>query len=194
MAINGKERIEIMSGAKRKNKINGPAAKKTEALAGNAGNGQESVVETVDKTVTETAAASEIEEIQEFVVSSAKARSERKKAEQASISAIATWSKEKKSIAVLALFVVVALAYVLVGILACKVNPVVVCVVLLIQVAIGVLLDQNPIWLHACVAAASVVAGICVGQTLLMVAAVIVYVAAIVALEMLQRMGMLGRA
>ena len=201
MAINGKERIEIMSGAKRKNnknKINGPAPQKTEALAGNAGNSQEAVgetvAETVDKTGTETVAASEIEEIQEFVVSSAKARSERKKAEQASISAIATWSKEKKSIAVLALFVVIALAYVLVGILACKVNPVVVCVVLLIQVAIGVLLDQNPVWLHACVAAASVVAGICVGQTLLMVAAVIVYIAAIVALEMLQRMGMLGRA
>ena len=142
----------------------------------------------------EKAETPEIEEIKEFVVSSEKTRSERKKAEQASISAIAAWSDRKKSIAVLILFAAVALAYILVGILACEINPVVVCIVLLIQVAIGVLLDQNPIWLHACVAAADVVAGICVGQTLLMVAAVVVYVAAIAALEMLQRMGMLGRA
>ena len=142
----------------------------------------------------EKAEVPEIEEIKEFVVSSEKTRSERKKAEQASISAIAAWSDSKKSVAVLILFAAVALAYILVGILACEINPVVVCIVLLIQVAIGVLLDQNPIWLHACVAAADVVAGICVGQTLLMVAAVVVYVAAIAALEMLQRMGMLGRA
>ncbi len=134
-----------------------------------------------------------IEEIREFVVSSAKTRQERKKAEQVSVSAVAGWSKEKKSAAVLALFVLIALAYVLVGIFACKVNPVVVCVVLLIQVSIGVLLDQNPVWLHACVVLASVVAGVWVSQTLLMVAAVIVYIAAIVALEMLQRMGMLKR-
>lgn len=141
-----------------------------------------------------TTVASEIEEIEEFVVSSAKTRSERKKAEKASISAIAAWSTRKKSVAVLVLFAAVALAYILVGIMACEIDPVVVCVVLLIQVAIGVLLDQNPVWLHGCVAAADVVVGICVGQVLLMVAAVFVYVAAIVALEMLQRMGMLGRA
>ena len=127
-------------------------------------------------------------------MSSEKTRSERKKAEQASISSIATWSTEKKSIAVLALYILIALAYVLIGILACKVNPVVVCVILLIQVAIGVLMDQNPVWLHACVVVASVIAGICVGQTVLMVAAAIVYVASIVALEMLQRMGVFGRA
>lgn len=142
-----------------------------------------------EKTIT-----TEIEEIKEFVVSSAKMRSERKKAEQASISAIAAWSTRKKSAAVLLLFAVVALAYILVGIMACELNPVVVCVILLIQVAIGVLLDQNPVWLHACVVLADMIAGMCVGQTLLMVAAVFVYVAAIVALEMLQRMGMLGRA
>lgn len=175
-----------MSGKNKKN-INAQAAPDNKPAA-------EEKPTVSEQTISEDKAAIEIEEIQEFVVSSAKTRSERKKAEQASISSIATWSREKKSVAVLALFVAVALAYVLVGILACKVSPVVVCVILLIQVAIGVLLDQNPVWLHACVVAASVIAGICVGQTLLMVAAVIVYIAAIVALEMLQRMGMLGRA
>ena len=142
----------------------------------------------------EKAETPEIEEIKEFVVSSEKTRSERKKAEQASISAIAAWTTRQKSIAVLALFSAVALIYILIGIVACDINPVVVCVILLIQVAIGVLLDQNPIWLHACVSVASVIAGICVGQVLLMVSAVVVYVASIAALEVLQRMGMLGRA
>ena len=140
-----------------------------------------------DPNAEETTAA-EIEE------SSEKTRSERKKAEQASISAIAAWTTRQKSIAVLALFSAVALIYILIGIVACDINPVVVCVILLIQVAIGVLLDQNPIWLHACVSVASVIAGICVGQVLLMVSAVVVYVASIAALEVLQRMGMLGRA
>lgn len=138
--------------------------------------------------------AAGIEEIKEFVVSSEKTRSERKQAEKASISAITGWSNEKKSIAVLALFVAVALVYILVGILTCEVSEVVVCVVLLIQVAIGVLLDQNPVWVHVCVAVADVVAGICVGQALLMVMAAVVYAAAVTALEMLQRMGMTHRA
>lgn len=135
----------------------------------------------------------EIEEIQEFVVSSPKQRSERKKAEQASITAIAAWDLKRKSIALLALFAVLALGYVLLGVFVCKVVPVVVCVTLLVQVAVGVLLDQNPVWLHACVAAADVIVGICISQVLLMVLAAVIYVAAIVVLEILQRMGMVAR-
>ena len=135
-----------------------------------------------------------IEEIQEFVVSSAKQRSERKKAEQASISVIASWDPKKKSIALLVFFALLALAYVLLGIFVCKVAPVVVCVTLLIQVAISVLLDQNPVWLHACVVIADVVVGVCVSQVWLMVLAAVIYVAAILVLEMLQRMGMVARA
>lgn len=135
----------------------------------------------------------EIEEIQEFVVSSPKQRSERKKAEQASITAIAAWDSKRKSIALLALFAVLALGYVSLGVFVCKVVPVVVCVTLLVQVAVGVLLDQNPVWLHACVAAADVIVGICISQVLLMVLAAVIYVAAIVVLEILQRMGMVAR-
>lgn len=135
-----------------------------------------------------------IEEIQEFVVSSPKQRSERKKAEQASISAIAAWDSKKKSIALLALFALLAFGYVLLGVFVCKIAPVAVCVTLLVQVAVGVLLDQNPVWLHACVAAADVIVGICISQVLLMVLAAVIYVAAIVVLEILQRMGMVARA
>ena len=135
----------------------------------------------------------EIEEIQEFVVSSPKQRSERRKAEQASITAIAAWDSKRKSIALLALFAVLALGYVLLGVFVCKVVPVVVCVTLLVQVAVGVLLDQNPVWLHACVAAADVIVGICISQVLLMVLAAVIYVVAIGVLEILQRMGMVAR-
>lgn len=151
-------------------------------------NHQEEVKEQ-DLTQKVQTAGAEIQEIQEFVVSSEQDRSERKKAEQASISAIAAWSSGKKRAALLALFAVAALIYILVGVLACEVNAVVVCFVLVVQVAIGVLLDQNPIWLHGCVAVADVIAGFCVGQALLMVFAMLVYVAAIGTLEALQRMG-----
>lgn len=156
-------------------------------------NHQEEVKEQ-DLTQEVQTAESEIQEIQEFVVSSEQDRSERKKAEQESISAIAAWSSGKKRAAVMALFAVAALIYILVGILVCEVNAVVVCVVLVIQVAIGVLLDQNPIWLHVCVAAADVIVGLCVGQTLLMIFAMLVYVAAIGTLEVLQRMGKPAKA
>lgn len=149
--------------------------------------------ETAAESVTE-AAAPEIEEIQEFVVASAKTRSERKKAEQASVSAIAAWSREKKTAAVLAAFAVLALVYILLGIRVCAMTPVVVCVVLVIQVAIGVLLDQNPVWLHACVVAADLVVGFCVGCVGLMCMSAVMYIAAILVLELLQRMGVLGRA
>ena len=171
--VKSEERIGVMGETKQQKHINDDSKKK----------------ETKPEKSEAKAGAAEIEEIKEFVVSSEKERSERKKAEQASVSAIAAWSSRKKSIAVLILFVAVAIADVLIGILACKVNPVVVCVVLLIQVAIGVLLDQNPIWLHACVVAADVIAGICVSQILLMAVAAVVYIAAIATLEVLQRMG-----
>ena len=92
-----------MSKAKNQKNINAQTEKKA--------------VETVAKE--EKVATAEIEEIKEFVVSSEKTRSERKKAEQASISAIAAWSDQKKSVAVIVLFAAVALAYILVGILAC---------------------------------------------------------------------------
>jgi hypothetical protein len=131
---------------------------------------------------------SEVQNIQEFVVSSEKTRSERKRAERASLSAITTWSNQKKALGMLGLFIVLALIYILVG-YACKLNLVVICLILMIQTAIGVLLDQNPIWLHSCVVVADVIVGICVNQTLFMFFAALVYVGAIVTLEVMQRLG-----
>lgn len=154
----------------------------------------ETPVQEPDVNAVEDADIPEIEEIQEFVVASDAVRSERKKAERASVSAVTTWSPGQKSAAVLVAFVVLALVYVWIGIKICTLNPVVVCVILLIQVAIGVLLDQNPVWLHACIVAADIVAGMFVGQTWLMVAAAVVYVAAIVSLEALQRIGMIRKS
>ena len=147
-----------------------------------------------DEELLETGASDEIEEIQEFVVPSARERFDRKKAEQASVSAIAGWDSRKKSIALLGLFVVLALGYILIGMFVLKVVPVAVCVTLLVQVAIGVLLDQNPVWLHACVVVADIIVGICLSQMLLLLLAAVIYVAAIVILELLQRMGLVARA
>lgn len=148
----------------------------------------------LEKNKQNTDETAEIEEIREFVVASEKTRSERKQAERASISTVMTWSREKKAAGILALFALLALGYILLGIRLCHAAPVAVCVVLLVQVSIGVLLDQNPVWLHACVVAADIVVGICVGCTGLMVMAAVIYVVAILVLELLQRMGVLGRA
>lgn len=131
----------------------------------------------------------EIQEIQEFVVSSEQARSERKKAEQASINALAGLNGTQKKAAALILFVAAALAFIMVGIKVCELDVTVVCAVLVIQILIGVLLDHNPVWLHICVAAADLIVGFCLNQVTLMAASMVVYVVAIVALEVLQRAG-----
>ncbi len=136
----------------------------------------------------------EVEEIQEFVVSSAKTRSERKKAEQASVSAIAAWSNEKKGAAAISLFAAVALAFVLLGIFVCDATPVMVCAVLVINVALAALLGNEPLWLHACVALADIVLGLCTGRALLMALAAIIYAGTVFTEEMLRRFGLLGRA
>lgn len=132
--------------------------------------------------------AHDVIEIKEFVVSSDKARSERKRAEMASVNAFAIWSPKKKGIAVLILFIIAALIYALVGILNCQINPAIVCMVLIIQVGIGVLLDQNPVWLHGLVAIADVIVGVFIGQVVFMVFAMLIYVTAIATLEVLQRL------
>lgn len=134
-----------------------------------------------------SAAEPEIQEIQEFVVSSEQARSERKKAEQASINAFVGLSGVQRSVAAVVLFAVVAVAYLMVGIRVCGIDVTVVCAVLVIQTAIGVLLGHNPVWLHICVAAADLIVGFCLNQVVLMAASMVVYVVAIVALEILQR-------
>ncbi|MDD6039145.1 MAG: hypothetical protein PUD20_10195 [bacterium] len=128
----------------------------------------------------------DIEEIKEFTVSSDKTRSERKKNEMASVLAIASWSDEKKKIGAVTLFVILVAAYLAIGILVCKLNPVVVCVIALIQVMMGVLLNQNPVWLHVCVLLADVIVGLFVGQVLLMCMALICYAAAVGTLEVFQ--------
>ena len=135
------------------------------------------------------AAEPEIQEIQEFVVSSEKTRSERKKAEQASINALAGLSRSQKCVAAVIFFVAAAAAYILVGMMACEIDVTVVCVLLVIQVAISVLLNHNPVWLHICVSAADLIAGFCLNQVLLMAASMVVYVVAVLALEILQRAG-----
>lgn len=129
----------------------------------------------------------DIEEIKEFAVSSDKTRSERKKNEMASVLAIASWSDEKKKIGAIALFVILVAVYIAMGILVCKLNPVVVCVIALIQVSMGVLLDHNPVWLHVCVLLADVMVGIIVGQALLMCMALICYAATVGTLEVFQQ-------
>ncbi len=131
----------------------------------------------------------EIQEIQEFVVSSEKTRSERKKAEQASINALAGWSGSQRRAAAVILFAAIAAAYVFAGIRVCRIDATVVCALLVIQVVISVLLDHNPVWLHICVAAVDLIAGFCLDRVLLMVALMVVYVAAVLALEIFQRAG-----
>ena len=153
-----------------------------------ANNHQKDIKQQEAKT-KQKSAEPEIQEIHEFVVSSEQARSERKKAEQASINAFAGLSRTQKQAVAVVLFAAAAVSFLMVGINVCGIDVKIVCAILVIQVVISVLLDHSPVWLHICVAAADLIVGFCLNQVMLMAVSMVVYVVSIASLEILQRAG-----
>lgn len=130
----------------------------------------------------------QIGDVQEFKVTSEEKRKERRKMETKQVPVIGTMNLLQKRIAVMCLFAVVALLVILAGVLGCHVSVLPVCVLLVIQVLICVLLDQNPVWLHGCVILAELIVGIATEKTVLMLLLIVIYIAATLALEGLQRL------
>ncbi len=129
----------------------------------------------------------DIQEIKEFQVKSDESRVERKKAEMGKLGTVAEWSAPKKALLTAGVFSVLAIAYLVVAIWLLDIHPVVAAVILLIQAGIGVLLDQNPIWVHALVLIAELAVGIWLGLVLFMVITMLIYAAGIGSLEVWQR-------
>ena len=90
---------------------------------------------------------------------------------------IITWMK--KPIVEIAIFVVVAVAMILVSFLVLHIPLVAVCTIVILEGALAALLNRIPIWIHGLIVIAQIVAGILFGKIVFMVLMAVVYVAAV---------------
>lgn len=88
----------------------------------------------------------------------------------------------KKPIVVMGIFIVIAVAMILIGFLACKVPLVSVCTIVILEALLAALLNKIPIWVHGILVIAQIVAGIIFGKAVFMILMAVVYVAAILLL------------
>lgn len=91
----------------------------------------------------------------------------------------------KKIGIILALFVLTALAVILVSTLVLHIPVVGVCLLVVIETILAVVLHQVELWIHGILVIAEVIAGVALGKTLLIFLCLIVYVAATFVLQMM---------
>jgi hypothetical protein len=95
--------------------------------------------------------------------------------------------KEYKKIITLVAFAVVVLAVILVATLAMKEFVVPVCILLIVETAIAALLRKSELWLHGVTIIVQLLTGLCIGRFPLMALCVVIYVAATVALMIINK-------
>lgn len=92
-----------------------------------------------------------------------------------------------KSLWALIAYAAAVIAVILVGMLACKVQVVAVCAIVVIETLLAACLHNLPIWLHAVVIAAEILSGIIFKRALFMVIEAVLYLAAIFALNVIRQ-------
>jgi len=94
----------------------------------------------------------------------------------------------KKNIPLIAIcaFALITVAMIILGIKVCNMPVVVVCLVVIIEAALAMCLQNIPIWVHGLVLIAELIVGILCELTAFVIFAAIVYVAAIVALHFIE--------
>lgn len=83
-------------------------------------------------------------------------------------------------------FGVIAVIVILLGIMVCELPVVAVCTIVVIETAMAMCLHNLPIWVHALVIIAELIAGVLCGQMLFIVLAAVIYGAAIGALHFME--------
>ena len=92
-----------------------------------------------------------------------------------------------KMMLAVAAFALVTLAMIVIGIMALKVPAVAMCVLFIIEAGIAVMLHHAELWLHGVLVLAEVIVGIAIGKAVLIILCAVVYVAATVFLQMLDK-------
>lgn len=94
----------------------------------------------------------------------------------------------KKNIPLMAIsaFAIITVAMIILGIKLCEMPVVTVCLVIIIEAAMAMCLQNLPIWIHGLVLIGELIVGILCELTLFVVFACIVYIAAILALHFIE--------
>lgn len=95
--------------------------------------------------------------------------------------------KDSRMVLPIALFVLITLVMIVIGIAALKVPAVAMCVLIILEVGLAVMFHHAELWLHGVLVLAEVIAGILAGKAVLIVLCAVVYVAATIFLQMLDK-------
>ena len=96
-------------------------------------------------------------------------------------------NQEKKTLAALPLFAVVAAFVIVVGICVLKVPVVPLCVLVILEAGIAVMLHHAELWVHSILIVLELIAGVIWGKIVLTILCAVVYVAAIIVLMVLDK-------
>lgn len=137
-----------------------------------------------------------IEVISTNDISSRESRKKRKKQEQGQYDALKGFNILQKKFVITGLFILLCVVAFLLSFffaLDTGASPdwrkaLIVIAVIALEIAMGFLLDHNPIWLHAIVAVLNIIVGLVFGQIVFMVIMMLVYVLGIASMEFVQRM------
>ena len=94
--------------------------------------------------------------------------------------------KKNEPMTILAIFAVLAIVVVVIGIFVGKVPPVTACVVILLEAALAACLSRLELWIHLIVMAAEVALGILCNQVLFMILCAVIYLAAIYTISVIR--------
>lgn len=95
--------------------------------------------------------------------------------------------KGKKIPVTMIAFAVLAAIAIVIGVCACKLPVVAICVLVILEAGIAVMLHHAELWLHGGLMAVELIAGIIAGKLVPVLLCVLVYVAAVAALQVLDK-------
>ena len=94
--------------------------------------------------------------------------------------------KTNEPMTALVVFAVLAVVFIILGIFVCKVNPVSVCVIVLLEALLAACLNKVPLWVHIVLVAAEFALGIIGNQILLMIFGAVIYFAAVLTISFMR--------
>lgn len=95
--------------------------------------------------------------------------------------------KDSRMVLPIALFALITVVMIVIGVAGLKVPAVAMCLLIILEAGLAVMLHHAELWLHGVLVLAEVIAGILAGKTVVVVLCAVIYVAATVFLQMLDK-------
>lgn len=95
--------------------------------------------------------------------------------------------KDSRMVLPIVLFALITLVIIVIGIAVLNVPAVAMCVLIILETGLAVMFHHAELWLHGVLVIAEVIAGILAGKAILIVLCAVIYVAATIFLQMLDK-------